>query len=205
MIDYLNGILESKEIGSIVIEVNGIGYKVAIPISTYEKLPSTGHSIKIFIVEATSGMYGGVIYLYGFLTSEERDIYLLIKEYVPNTGAKKAMEYIDKVSKSFIDFKTAIISKNATMLHDIFGFTKKTADKLIAALKDKIVNINISGEAKWSAAVDTADKPVLQEAIAALIALGYKQNQARTAAEKAFEENDGIALEDLIKKSLKNL
>ncbi|MCL2390184.1 MAG: Holliday junction branch migration protein RuvA [Endomicrobia bacterium] len=203
MIDYLNGILDYKSSDEIIVETGGIGYKVFIPVSTFSKLPESGSVVKIYIVEAAAGMYGGVISLYGFLTKEERDMYLLIKDEVPGTGAKKAMEYTDKVSKSFADFKTAVMAKNASMLNDIFGFTKKTADKLIAALKDKISGVNVSGAEKWHEASKTLGNPAVSEAVLALISLGYKESEARNAANAAYANSENISIEELIKKSLK--
>ncbi|MDR3253368.1 MAG: Holliday junction branch migration protein RuvA [Endomicrobium sp.] len=206
MIDYLYGILNLKASDGIIIEVNNIGYAISVPFSTFSKLPEIGNPVKIYIVEAVAGMYGGIIYLYGFLTREERDMYLLIKDEVPGTGAKKAMEYTDKISKSFADFKVAVISKNSSMLNGIFGFTKKTADKLIAALKDKISKVNVSGEEKWSDIdIKISKNTVIAEAIEALIALGYKEQQAITAVTSSYDINNNITLENLIKKSLQYL
>ena len=204
MIDYLYGILDSKSKDGITVDINGIGYGISVPLSTFLKLPEIRNPIKIYIVEAAAGIYGGAISLYGFLTKEERDMYLLIKAEVPGTGAKKAMEYTDKISKSFADFKAAIISKNPSMLNGIFGFTKKTADKLIAALKDKISTVNISGEEKWIG-IKTIKNTTISEAITGLIALGYKEQQARVAVTNAYEHNENITLEDLIRKSLQYL
>ncbi|MCL2335572.1 MAG: hypothetical protein FWC57_05855 [Endomicrobia bacterium] len=205
MLDYLNGILDSKSTDAVTVETGGIGYKVYVPLSTYSKLPNAGGAVKLYIVEAAAGMYGGVISLYGFLTNEERDMYMLIKDEVPGTGAKKAMEYTDKISKSFADFKSAVLSKNASMLSDIFGFTKKTSDKLIAALKDKIASVSVSGPEKWQSINAEAENTVAAEAAAGLVALGYKEAQARSAVSKAYQGNCGITLEELIKKALKHL
>lgn len=201
MLDYISGILESKSKDSITVGVSGIGYEAVVTVSTFSKLPEIGNQVKIYVVESVLGMYGGVICLYGFLTKEERDMYLLIKDEVPGIGAKKAMEYIDKISKSFADFKTAVISKNPSMLHAVFGFTKKTADKLIAALKDKIIGVEVSGKEKWTNVNLTENKLIL-EAIEGLTALGYKEQQARTAVNKIYEQDENITLENLITKSL---
>ncbi|MCA6070879.1 MAG: Holliday junction branch migration protein RuvA, partial [Endomicrobium sp.] len=186
MIDYLCGTLNSKSTNSVTVDVNGIGYSVAITMSSFSKLPEIGNSVKIYVAEAVAGIYGGVVYLYGFLSKEEREMYLLIKDEVPGTGAKKAMEHVDKISKSFADFKTAVITKNPSMLNGIFGFTKKTADKLIAALKDKIAAVNITGQEKWSG-IKINENSMLSDAIEGLIALGYKEQQARVAVTKTYE------------------
>jgi Holliday junction DNA helicase RuvA len=205
VIDYLYGTLDSKSTDGITIDINGIGYKISVPISTFLKLPETRNSVKIYIVESTAGMYGGVISLYGFLTIEEREMYLLIKSEVYGTGTKKAMEYIDKISKSFADFKTAIISKNSSTLNEIFGFTKKTADKLITALKDKISTINVLSKEEKQTVAKTIKNTMVSEAIAGLITLGYKMQQARVAVINVYEHNENITLEDLIRKSLRYL
>ena len=79
MIDYVSGILDSKSADGIVVDVNGIGYKISMAFSSFEKLPDAGGFIKVYVAEAVSGMYGGVIYLYGFLSREERELYVFIK------------------------------------------------------------------------------------------------------------------------------
>jgi Holliday junction DNA helicase RuvA len=202
MLDYIFGTLESKSKDSVTIGVSGIGYDVIVALSTFFKLPEIGNQVKIYVVESVSGMYGGVICLYGFLTKEERDMHLLIKDEVPGIGAKKAMEYIDKISKSFTDFKAAVVSKNPLILHAVFGFTKKTADKLIAALKDKIIYIDVSsGKNKW-ANVNITENKLILEAIEGLTTLGYKEQQAKTVVNKIYEQNENITLENLITKSL---
>jgi Holliday junction DNA helicase RuvA len=204
MIDYLCGLLESKSTNSITVDVHGVGYAISIPVCALPNLPQTGNLVKIYVVEAVAGMYGGVVCLYGFLTKEEREMYLLRKDEVPSTGAKKAMEYIDKISKSFADFKAAIIAKNPSMLSGVFGFTKKTADKLISALKDKISAVNVLGQEKWSNTKISQNSLIL-EAIEALVALGYKEHHARAVVSKIFEHNENITLADLIRKSLQDV
>lgn len=204
MIDYISGTLKSKSNDCLIIEAAGLGYKMYAPASTLQKLPSDESPLKVYIVEAPAGMYGATVNLYGFSTKEERDMFLLIKEEVPATGAKKALEYLDKISKSFADFKAAVLSKDSAMIHSIFGFTKKTADKLINALKEKIESIAISGSQKWTDDKETTT-PTVSEAVMALISLGIKEAQARQAVKKAFENDENLALEDLIKKSLKHI
>jgi len=205
VIDYLYGMINSKSAEGVIIDVNGIGYGVVVSVSVLARFPEIGSPVKIYIAEAAAGMYSGVISLYGFLTTEERDMYLLIKDKVPAAGARKAMEYIDKISISFEDFKTAIISKNSSLLTGMFGFTKKTADKLIVALKDKVSALNASREEKTNA--KKSENTMILEAIESLIALGYKEQQARAAVNNAYKRSNdsGITLESLIRKSLQCL
>ncbi|MDD3053482.1 MAG: Holliday junction branch migration protein RuvA [Endomicrobiia bacterium] len=201
MIDYFNGTLSSKTQNSVIIEVSGIGYNVNVTIATSEKLPREGQELKLYIVEST-GMYGGLISHYGFLSKDEREMFLLIKDEVPSTGAKKAMEYLDKISKSFADFRNAVVSRDISMLCSVFGFTKKTAEKITAALKDKITGIVITDVQKW---IGITGDTNMSEAIAGLVALGYKESQARVAVAKIVNDNDKLPVEEIIKASLKYL
>ncbi len=201
MIDYFRGTLVLNTLNSAVVEVNGIGYDVNITISTSTKLPNLGKEVQLYIVEST-GMYGGVISHYGFLSKEEREMFLLIKDEVPGTGAKKTMEYMEKISKSFADFKNAIVTRDVSMLSSIFGFTKKTAEKLIASLKDKISGIVVVDAQKWSVVSGNAN---ISEAIAGLVAIGYKEFQARETVSKITKDNDNLSVENIIKEALKYL
>lgn len=201
MIDYFNGILSYKALNTAVVEVSGVGYSISITSDTFNKLPSDGNPIKLFIVEST-GMYGGVISYYGFLSKQEREMFNLIKDEVPATGAKKAMEYLDKISKSFADFKAAIVKRDISMLSGIFGFTKKTSEKLVTALKDKIANVSVNDVQKWSNITGNSSSA---EAVAGLMALGYKETNARETVNKILTENKDLPVEQIITEALKYL
>lgn len=202
MIDYFKGILSYKKTNVVVIEACGVGYSINITVDTSNRLPKEGEEIKLYIVEAT-GLYGGVVSHYGFLSKEEREMFCLIKDEVPSTGAKKAMEYFDKVSKSFADFKVAIIKKDISLLSTVFGFTKKTAEKLVVALKDKIAEISVNNEQKWQEVSTNSSTEI--EAIEALLTLGYKDLQARTAVSKVISQNNKLEVAQIVKESLKYL
>ena len=202
MIDYFKGILSYKKTNVVVIEACGVGYSINITVDTSNRLPKEGEEIKLYIVEAT-GLYGGIVSHYGFLSKEEREMFCLIKDEVPSTGAKKAMEYFDKVSKSFADFKVAIIKKDISLLSTIFGFTKKTAEKLVVALKDKIAEISVNNEQKWQEVSTNSSTEI--EAIEALLTLGYKDLQARTAVSKVISQNNKLEVAQIVKESLKYL
>ena len=201
MIDYFNGILSYKTLNTAIVEVSGIGYGISITSDTFNKLPSDGNPVRLYIVEST-GMYGGVISYYGFLSKQEREMFNLIKDEVPSTGAKKAMEYLDKISKSFADFKAAVVKRDVSMLSGIFGFTKKTSEKLVAALKDKIVNVSVNDSQKWSNITGNSSSA---EAIAGLMALGYKETNARETVNKILTENKDLSVEQIITEALKYL
>jgi Holliday junction DNA helicase RuvA len=174
---------------------------VLITISAYDRLPSIGQEVQLFISESM-GMYGGGITLYGFLSLEEKEIYILLKE-VPGTGSKKALDYLDKISKSSPDFRRAVLEGDARALVSLFGFSKKTADKMIIALKDRLAGLRVSGKEKWSGSLPPTG---FSEAIAALIQLGYRETEARAALERlpaeARSENTTTAL---VREALKQL
>lgn len=201
MIDYFNGILSYKTLNTAVVEVSGIGYSISITSDTFNKLPSDGNPVKLYVMEST-GMYGGVISYYGFLSKQEREMFNLIKDEVPSTGAKKAMEYLDKISKSFADFKAAVIKRDVSMLSGIFGFTKKTSEKLVAALKDKIATVSVNDSQKWSNITGDSSSA---EAVAGLMALGYKEINARETVNKILTENNNLSVEQIITEALKYL
>ena len=131
MIAHLSGTLDSKRGNSVIIDVNGTGYEVFVTPSTLLSLPNNDVKIKLYTVESTA-MYGGATTLYGFLSVDEREVFLLLKDEVPGTGAKKALEYLDKAAKSVGDFRRSIVDKDPAALTGIFGFTKKTADNVCA-------------------------------------------------------------------------
>lgn len=202
MISYLCGTLYKKDLGRVIVDVNGVGYEVNIAQSTFDKLPPVNHELKLFIVESVS-MYGGGTTLYGFISEEIRDIYLLLKDNIPGAGAKKALDYLDKVSKSLPDFRKAIIHKDVSLLTGIFGFTKKTAEKVISSLKDKITEVQISGKEKWARSEASGFK---SEAVAGLVALGYRETQARESVEKVIgADGKSIPVEEIIRQALRHL
>jgi Holliday junction DNA helicase RuvA len=110
MIDYFRGTLVSKTLNNAVVEVNGTGYDVNITVSSSEKLPQSGHEIKLYIVEST-GMYGGVVSHYGFLSKEEREMFLLIKDEVPAQVLKKQWNIWIKYQNLLPILKTPLFQK----------------------------------------------------------------------------------------------
>lgn len=187
MIAYLKGHLLEKAADRVVIEAGGVGYEISINASTAARLPAAGAPAELFIFES-AGMYGGSVSLYGFLTGEEKQMFLTCKT-LKATGAKKALEYLDKTAKSLPDFRRAIIEGDAKVLKTLFGFTAKTADKLILGLKDKLGRVQISGAERLRRdSRDSAHSSTLSQAIHALASLGYTQTECRTAIEAVQRE-----------------
>jgi len=200
MFDFLRGILEEKETDCIVVEAQGIGYKISIPLSTYEKLPSPGTEVKVYTWMSAS-IYGKGSALYGFLTLEEREVFLILRG-ISKTGAKGALEILSKISKSFSDFRKAIMNRDMQVLTGIFSLTKKTAERLILGLKDKIEVLPFAERERFVA----RNEQEIADAISGLVALGYRVSQAKEAVKSVCETLDKNArAEEIIREALRYL
>ena len=195
MIAYLKGeVLEVKEDG-VVIVCGGVGYEVNLAHSSALEL-TAGTEAALYVAESISP-YDGTV-LYGFLNKEEKDLWLLFKTAIPNTGPKKAMEFLNKALRSVADFHNAILKRDPKILTGIFGFTAKTAEKLINDA------VTVQGESKIKV-MDEA--PYMSGVLEALSALGYSAAEARRAMEKLYAEgiNPNDKIENIIKKALRVL
>ncbi|MEK7721908.1 MAG: OB-fold domain-containing protein, partial [Elusimicrobiota bacterium] len=150
MLAYLRGRIVLKNPGSVVIETGGVGYEVFLCEPSLAALGPDGGTTEFFIAESIS-MYGGTA-LYGFISKEEKSLFDLFRDAVPNTGARKALDYLGKAVKSMPDFIGAVTAKDSKRLTAIFGFTAKTSEKLISALKDKLPSAGPAASAGFSAA-----------------------------------------------------
>ena len=201
MIAYLKGeVLEVKEDGVILL-CGGIGYEVTLAHSSALEL-TAGTQAALYIAESISP-YDGTM-LYGFLNKEDKALWLLFKTAIPNTGPKKALEFLNKALRSVADFHNAILKRDPKILTGIFGFTSKTAEKLINSLKDKMDAVTVQGESKIKV-MDEA--PYMSGVLEALSALGYSAAVSRRAMEKLYAEgiNPNDKIENIIKEALRVL
>ena len=201
MIAYLKGtVLETQE-DSVVLVCGGVGYEINIPASSAAEL-TLGATAAFYVAESISP-YDGTV-LYGFAHREDKELWYLFKTAIPNTGPKKAMEYLNKALRSVADFHHAILARDPKILTSIFGFTAKTAEKLINSLKDKMDSVSIQGETKIKVA---GDVPYMSGVLEALTALGYSPAESRRALEKLHTQ--GIKptekLENIVKEALRVL
>ncbi|MBQ3667212.1 MAG: Holliday junction branch migration protein RuvA [Elusimicrobiaceae bacterium] len=201
MIAYLTGtILEVRE-ESAVLVCGGVGYEINLPANTAADLVP-GAQASFYVAESISP-YDGTV-LYGFAHKEDKELWYLFKTAIPNTGPKKALEYLNKALRSVADFHHAIVARDPKILTGIFGFTAKTAEKLITSLKDKMDSVSIQGQAK----IKVADEvPYMADVAQALSALGYSAAESRRAMEKLHAQ--GVKptekLEDIVKEALRVL
>ena len=194
MITYLEGILTELSPTDITLEVNGIGHEIFIPLSSFEQLPKIGSRFRILTY---LHVREDILRLYGFATHDERDLFRLLIS-ISGIGPRLALIILSGMTVSRI--KTAISEGDIQLLCKIPGVGRKTAQRIVIELKERIGGFTI----KTSQPIPKEEELLLKDAIAALMNLGYKQQSAQRAAEKAFLDNKGkISLENLVKKALK--
>ena len=202
MIASLRGTLLEKTEDGVVLEAGGVGYAVVVSPAARERMPAPGAEVFLHLAESTA-MYGGGVTLYGFPTAEEKRVFLALKENVPGAGGKKALEFLDKASKSLADFRRAVFEKDAKGLVSLFGFTPKTAEKILAGLKGKLDALALPAE---SSRPGDGGGSAIEDAIQGLAALGFRDNDARDAARSALAAlGPGAPSQALIRDALRRL
>jgi Holliday junction DNA helicase RuvA len=200
VITFLHGRLTHALPTQATIDVNGVGYEVLIPLSSYDKLPAAGHAIEILThLHVREDAHT----LYGFMTAAERDLFRLLVNHVSGIGPKLALAVLSGMSVN--NFKTAVVNSDVTSLSKISGVGKKTAERMVLELKDK-VGVAAAWEAASAAHAPTVEQEQANEAVLALIALGYKQVDAhKTVRDLQEGEGAGKTAEELVKLALKRL
>jgi len=181
MIAYLQGQVFEVGEDSVILLCAGVGYHINITASCAQSL-TLGTQASFYIAESLSP-YDGTA-LYGFAQKQDKELWALFKSEVPNTGAKKALELLGKAQRSVADFHAAIAKGDPKILTGIFGFTRKTADKLISSLKGKIDEVSVQGQSKIKI---IPDEGALKELADALGGLGFSAAEVRRAIEKLLE------------------
>jgi Holliday junction DNA helicase RuvA len=179
MITFLSGKLCDALPTQVVVEVHGIGYEVLIPLSSFDKLPPIGQEVKLLtqlIVREDAHI------LYGFATAAERDLFRLLINSVSGIGPKTALNILSGMN--VVTFRGAVASSDFKSLSQISGVGKKTAERIVVELRDKI---GVSGALEAASArhsLSPADQ-LTNDAVLALMALGFKQNEAHDAVRAA--------------------
>jgi len=196
MIEYINGKIISNKSTEIVLETNGFGYNLKVSLNTAQKLPAPGS-------QATLKTYLHVrenaIQLFGFADEEERELFLGLLS-ISGVGPKLALTLLSGLTVEQI--KKAIHTQDVKALSSISGIGKKTAQRLIVELKDKIA-LSEAPEIEQEGAVFTEPgSAVEKEAILALVSLGYSRAQAARAVLKVQKINFSRKAEEIIKRAL---
>ena len=206
MIASLRGTVLSKDLESLVLEVGGVGREIHVTAATSSRVKLGAEAL--LLVAASYAMYGGGETLYGFLDASEKAMFCAFRDEIPGAGAKKALEYLDKASKSLPDFRRAVIDRDEKILAAVFGFSKKTATKIVDALKGKLDDARVGGAPRLMKAGDGLSATgSWGQALDALEALGYRQSEARAALQAVAEERGGgdLPAEQLVRQALKRL
>jgi Holliday junction DNA helicase RuvA len=175
MIAFLHGKLIDALPTQATIEVNGVGYDLLIPLSSYDKLPAPGQTVKILthlVVREDAHV------LYGFMTATERQVFRLLINTVSGIGPKIALNILSGITVTA--FRGAVAGSDAKMLSQISGVGKKTAERIIIELKDKIGPGGVL-EAHSAQRALSAEEQRVNDAVLALMALGYKPAEAHEA------------------------
>jgi Holliday junction DNA helicase RuvA len=178
----------------LVVDAGGVGYDVRVPLSTFDRLnPVVGAEVDLR-TQLVTGRDGAQV-LYGFATEEERDVFLLLVERVSGVGPVMAVAVVGGMPVE--RFKACVVEGDAAALARIKGVGKKTAERIVLELKDKVGLAETWGQ-QASGEMSTA----AADAELALLALGYKQVAARKAVRGVLDEHPGAGPEELIRMAL---
>jgi holliday junction DNA helicase RuvA len=198
MITFLQGKLVESLPTQVIVDVNGVGYEVLIPLSSFDKLPLPGHEVKLLtqlIVREDAHI------LYGFASAAERDLFRLLINNVSGIGPKTALNILSGMNA--VTFRGAVAGGDVKSLSQISGVGKKTAERIVVELRDKI-----GAAGAWEAASAkhslSPDDQKINDAVLALMALGFKQVDAHDsvcAAQTMLGEK--ATVEQLVRACLK--
>ncbi len=196
MITFLDGELIEKEPARLVLNVGGVGYELFIPLSSYDKLPPPGAQCRVLTWLC---IREDAHTLYGFATDAERKLFLLLMT-VSGIGPKTALGALSGMSTR--ELKAAIVGSDFKRISSISGIGKKTAERIVVELKDKLSDAEAL-EAVAGAEPQSPDDLRARDAILALIALGYKQAEAQAAIRKVLPSLPADAkVEDVVRRAL---
>ena len=198
MITFLHGKLIEALPTHVVVDVHGVGYEALIPLSSFDRLPQPGGDLTLLtqlVIREDSHM------LYGFMTSAERELFRLLVNTVSGIGPKIALNILSGISVTA--FRGAVANGDVKSLSQISGVGKKTAERIVVELKDKVGASGAWEAASAQRALSPADQK-LNDATLALVALGFKQADAHEAVRAALAVlGETASLEDLVRACLK--
>jgi holliday junction DNA helicase RuvA len=196
MIVFLDGVLEEKEPTRVVVNVNGLGYEAAIPLSSFDRLPETGKRVRLLTVPVVRE---DAHLLFGFMTDEERAAFLMLTS-VNGIGPKLGLAVLSGLA--VCDLKAAVAAGDVKRLSGISGIGKKTAERIILEMRDKL------GKGALMASLPDGQTPgpmdlKLRDILRALISLGHKPADAqRMVKDVASEITPESSLEEILRKVL---
>jgi Holliday junction DNA helicase RuvA len=199
MISFLQGKIIEKSPTKLVIDVNGVGYQVNITLPCYESLGSIGDRATVITY---LHVREDILQLFGFQSTKERELFLQLI-LIPGIGPRKAQVILSSVSAEHL--QKYIIEEDLAALTSLSGVGRKTAQRLIVDLKDKVKPSSIVHDKLPAPGVYTSEQTrILDEALSALVSLGFTKNNAQLAIQKAIQQSEQeLSLEHLIKQALR--
>jgi Holliday junction DNA helicase RuvA len=198
MITFLHGKLVEALPTQVTVAVNGVGYEVLIPLSSFDKLPAVGNEVKLLTHLA---IREDAHVLYGFMTAAERELFRLLISSVTGIGPKTALNILSGMTPA--SFRGAVAKGDVRALSQISGVGKKTAERIVVELKDKIGTAGAWEASSAQRALSPSDQKI-NDAVLALIALGFKPVEAHdTVRAAAAALGPEARVEDLVRTGLK--
>ena len=200
MIGYLSGKILEKDANTVIVDVGGVGYEVTIPLSTFYELGEPGSDVSLRIF---THVREDALQLFGFKTARERDLYLKLIS-VQGIGAKSGITMLSGMSAD--EIVAAIRTNNLVRLTSIPGVGKKTAERMVIELRDKIGELSATAAAASASGTD-AETPdsVFDDALSALVNLGYQRNAAEKALQDAAKDGAEMSVQKLLRAALQKL
>jgi Holliday junction DNA helicase RuvA len=199
MIAHIQGRLHFKSPENLIIDVDGIGYQVHVPLTTFYELPDVGDTVALYI---HTHVREDALQLYGFQAQEEKALFVRLMG-VAGIGPRLAVNILSGISPA--ELAECLGQGNLARLISIPGVGRKTAERIMVEMRDKLAALAADRDIALSVK-SAADEAVMNDAISALVNLGYKKGVARKAIEEAVERLQGeINLEGLLKESLRAL
>jgi Holliday junction DNA helicase RuvA len=200
MIAFLEGVLVEALPTQILLDVRGVGYQVLIPLSSYDKLPAVGATTRVLThLQVREDAH----VLFGFMSIAERDLFRLLINHVSGIGPKSALAVLSGISVP--NFKAAVVQGDSRLLAKVKGIGAKTAERIVLELKDKL-GVAAAWEVASAAHQPTPEELQANDAVLALISLGYKQVDAHKAVKQAIANaGQPLGVDELVRQALKLL
>jgi holliday junction DNA helicase RuvA len=204
MIAHLSGTLLSKQATSLIIDVGGVGYEVTIPLSTFYDLEDAGSEVKLRIY---THVREDILQLYGFKTVRERELFLKIIS-VSGIGPKLGITLLSGMNAD--ELIASIRTNNLARLTLIPGIGRKTAERLVVELREKVAEMSSAQLEEELGAKDAVrsglpEDTVRSDALSALLNLGYQRSSAEKAIDSALSEGGEISVESVLRRGLRKL
>jgi holliday junction DNA helicase RuvA len=200
MIALIDGKIAYKGISNVVVDAQGVGYRIFIPLTTFYELPEEGQTVRLHV---HTHVKPDAINLFGFYTIQERDLFQLMIS-VSGIGPKIAMNILSGITAP--ELLKAISGGDLGKLVAIPGVGRKMAERLILELKEKAVKKMMAEQTPAAAGEHQAAEMIREDVLSALVNLGYKSNAARDALDKVMQmTKEDFTLDQLLKRTLKIL